>query len=373
MQSDSPVPSDSIPASDRYAGFLIGMAVGDSIGLPREGIGRRRAAKIFGSGPLKPGLILGRGMVSDDTEHMRMTAVALLQESHDPTRFARILGWKLRWWLLALPAGTGMATAKSIIRLWLGWPSSRSGVFSAGNGPAMRAGIVGLCLHRDDDPWRDFVRSATRITHTDPQAETGALLVAMAVRQAVQTDGAINATAFLTQCRVESSDPVWQTALSKVEQSLVAEASAIEFAQSIDCSKGISGYIVHTVSAVLFCWLRWPGEFRRPLEEIVKLGGDTDTTGAILGGLLGATCGSKSIPAEWTQRLIEWPYSVTWMQAKLAPALDSRFENDTSSRTACCFPPPLPRPFNGLMTLLRNITFLLVVLAHGFRRLLPPY
>jgi ADP-ribosyl-[dinitrogen reductase] hydrolase len=356
----------TVPTSERYNGFLIGTAVGDSIGLSREGIGRRRAARMFGDGPLTQGLIFGCGMVSDDTEHMRMTAVALLRESQDPNRFARILGWKLKWWLLALPAGTGMATAKAIIRLWLGWPPNRSGVFSAGNGPAMRSGIIGLCLY--------LVRASTRITHTDPRAETGAVLIALAVREAIRTNGVINASEFLALCRQECTDDEWQKTISKVEAAVAAEDSAIEFAQRIGCGKGISGYIIHTVAAVLFCWLRWPGEFRRPLEQIVKLGGDTDTTGAILGGLAGATCGIQAIPPEWTDRLIEWPYSATWLQNALGKNVHRQFaESDGAANQSSQLRSPLPRPFNGLMVLLRNVAFLMVVLAHGFRRLLPPY
>jgi ADP-ribosylglycohydrolase len=267
-----------------------------------------------------------------------------------------------------------MATAQAILRLWLGWSATRSGVFSAGNGPAMRAGVVGLCLHRPDDPWRDFVRAVTRITHTDPIAETGATFIAMAVREALHATDPIDAVAFLANCRQECSDPKWQTVLTTVEHALVAGDSAIEFAEHLNCARGVSGYMVHTVAAVLFCWLRWPGEYRRPLEEIVKLGGDTDSTAAILGGLAGANYGINAIPTEWIETLIEWPHSATWMKSQLAPALHDRFAIESPSITqARQVRPPLPRPFNGLMTLLRNGVFLIVVLGHGFRRLLPPY
>ena len=32
----------------------------------------------------------------------------------------RSLAWRLRWWLLGLPAGAGMATARAICKLWHG-------------------------------------------------------------------------------------------------------------------------------------------------------------------------------------------------------------------------------------------------------------
>ncbi len=369
--------TETLTSIDPFAGFVLGMAVGDALGLPREGLSRRRAARIYGVAPLGHRLVFGRGMVSDDTEHMRMTALALLAEPTDSARFVRCLAWKLRWWMLALPAGTGMATAKSIARLWLGWSPDRSGVRSAGNGPAMRAGVLGLCLHRDGEPLHEFVRVATRMTHVDPRAEIGALLIALGARAAVHANGSpIDSTKFLQLCREQPLDDEWLRTLAAVEQSLAADESATEFAARLGLDRGISGYIIHTVAAVLFCWLRWPGEFRRPVEEIIQLGGDTDTTAAILGGLAGATCGVESIPQEWLQRLIEWPYSVSWMKSVLARELQRRF-GETGMSTAARQPDvpvsPTPRGINWLAVLGRNLVFLAIVLTHGFRRLLPPY
>lgn len=45
---------------------------------------------------------------------------------------------------LGLPAGIGLTTLKGIGKMWLGVKPTRSGVFSAGNGPAMRSSILGV-------------------------------------------------------------------------------------------------------------------------------------------------------------------------------------------------------------------------------------
>ncbi len=63
---------DSRPLSDAIQGCILGTAVGDAVGLPREGLSARRAARLFGSAPLGHRLLLGRGMISDDTEHTCM-------------------------------------------------------------------------------------------------------------------------------------------------------------------------------------------------------------------------------------------------------------------------------------------------------------
>src|SRR5215471_9427316 len=111
-------------------------------------------------------------MCSDDTEHTFLVAQALLSHPDDPVAFQRCLAWKLRLWLLGLPAGIGLATLKAILKLWLGFPPSRSGVWSAGNGPAMRSAIIGAYFYNDQDKRCAFVSAATHLTHTDPKAKT---------------------------------------------------------------------------------------------------------------------------------------------------------------------------------------------------------
>jgi len=142
-----------------------------------------------------------------------------------------------------------------------------------------------------------------------------------------------------------------------------------ELASQLGLGNGITGYVNHTVPASLFCWLRTPGDFRRAVEEVVSLGGDTDTTGAVVGGLAGATVGEGGIPREWIEGLLEWPRSVAWM-SRLARQLSRRFPAPgVTARDEAC--PPVALFWPGLP--LRNLVFLLLVLGHGLRRTLPPY
>src|SRR5205807_9195124 len=109
-----------------------------------------------------------------------MVGQALLRAPEDVNGFACSLAWRLRFWLLGLPAGIGRATLQSVVRLWMGFSPHSSGIWSAGNGPAMRAAILGVCLGHELDRLRAYVRASTRLTHSDPRAERGALLVAWA-------------------------------------------------------------------------------------------------------------------------------------------------------------------------------------------------
>ena len=100
---------------DRLAGVVLGTAVGDSVGLPAEGLSPRRRQCLF-PGPWRHRLLCGRGMISDDTEHTLMVAQSLLKCPDDATAFGRSLAWRLRWWLLGLPAGVGLATARACLK-----------------------------------------------------------------------------------------------------------------------------------------------------------------------------------------------------------------------------------------------------------------
>jgi hypothetical protein len=109
--------------------------------------------------------------------------------------------------------------------------------------------------------------------------------------------------------------------------------------------------------------MRHPGDYRAALISVLQYGGDTHTTGAILGALAGASGGKRSIPAEWLNSLCEWPRShfvVEQIAARLAEQKSSAY-----ARGQVQFFWP------GLIV--RNLFLLAVVLVHGFRRLLPPY
>lgn len=191
----------------RFSGLLLGTAVGDALGLPAEGLSRKRIDRRW-HGVWQHRFILGHGLCSDDTEHTFFVAQALLSHPNDPVAFQRCLALKLRLWLLGLPAGIGLATLRAILKLWLGFPASRSGVYSAGNGPAMRSAIIGAYFFDDAAKRKEFVSAATWLTHTDPKAEVAGLAVAEAAAWAVLQQGPVEQWASkLSELEVETNGP----------------------------------------------------------------------------------------------------------------------------------------------------------------------
>jgi len=359
-QVTAPHATDSL--EHRFAGVLLGTAVGDALGLPMEGLSPNRIGRRW-QGPLKMRLFLGRGMISDDTEHTLMVAQALLSHPDDPISFQRSFGWKLRWWFAALPGGVGLATAKACLRLWVGFPASRSGVVSGGSGPAMRSAILGAFFAGDSDKRRDFVIASTRVTHRGWQAETSALAIAEAAALATATAGWPDARQVFARLGDLSKEIEWQARLTEMQQGLEAGHTVVDFARKIGLERGVTGYSLHVVPVALYAWLRHPNDFRAALASAIECGGDTDTVGAITGALCGAASGVEGIPVEWTSRIWEWPRSRQFM-ARLASRLAAQKASNAPLGSVQYFWPA---------QILRNILFLGIILAHGVRRLAPPY
>jgi len=338
-------------------GCILGTAVGDALGLPYEGVSPRRAQRMLGP-PDRYRFCFRRGMISDDTEHTCMVAQSLIEARGDVDMFTRRMATRLRWWIVALPAGVGKATARSCIRLWLGFKPRNAGVRSAGNGPAMRAAIDDLPL------MLNMIRASSRLTHTDPKAEFGAIAVALAAKHS-RNHKPVDANVWLMQVAdaVGNDGAQWIDLLRQVIVSVESKQSTLAFAESLGLTKGVTGYTYHTVPLAIHAWLSFPGDFRQAVTAIIGCGGDADTTAAIVGGIVGSAVGRQGIPDQWIDGIWEWPRSVAWMQ-NLGDAFAKSMSTDQ----------PISAPtIHPLAVLIRNLFFLVVVLFHGFRRLAPPY
>jgi ADP-ribosyl-[dinitrogen reductase] hydrolase len=305
-------------------------------------------------------------MVSDDTEHTLFVAQSLLEHPEDMVRFQRHLAWRLRWWFASLPAGVGRATARSCLKLWLGFPPMRSGVYSAGNGPAMRSALIGAYFHDRPEAIERFTRASTQITHTDPKAFVGAVAVARLAAWAMrhnseQAPSVAMISSYLSD--LAPDDREWRYAIEQLSVRLLERSSVSQFAVSLNLGRGVTGYMYHTVPVAAYAWIRHYGNFRATLESALDCGGDTDTVGAIAGALAGTTVGENGIPREWLRGIVDWPRSI-----KLLRAVAHRLDNQPRAGS------PLGRvSYLWLGVLPRNLVFLAIVLLHGFRRLAPPY
>lgn len=321
-------------------------------------------------------------MVSDDTEHAAWTAEALI-EATDVDDFRRRCARYFRRWIASAPAGCGWATLRAGVRLWLGWSPERSGVRSAGNGPCMRAPIIGSFLalsgrRGEIDSWVD---ASTRLTHTDPRAVAGARVVARAAAHA-STEGRLTPRDVATLWNdpgvlaVVAADLKSAERWREVGTTLVAHLGAgeggrapdanartrlFELADALGLPEGVTGYVLHTLPIAMAATVFFQDDFEGGIDAVVKLGGDTDTTAAIVGALLGTRTGTSGIPEDWRSGVRDLPLGSRYL-TRLAQVLAERLTT-----------PPRRRPPNGWrwLRLPRNAFFFGVVMVHALGRLRP--
>jgi ADP-ribosyl-[dinitrogen reductase] hydrolase len=281
-----------------------------------------------------------------------MTLLSLDGCEGDVDRFAKALGRRLRWWLAGIPAGIGLATARSIIRLWLGISPAKSGVWSAGNGPMMRAPVIGVRFANDPALRKSFTGASTRITHSDPRAAEAALLIAEAAAFATQGEQDPEKILRALGALLESSE--MKDRFAVLHASLAADEAVQVFADRIGRKPGfVSGFAPDSAAVALHAWLSHRGNFQATVESVVRCGGDTDTVAFIAGSLSGIDCGEEGMPAGWRNGLRDRPFSTAALQ-NLHHLKSIRY-------------PDWP------LSILRNSFFFAVVVIHIFRRMLPPY
>lgn len=331
---------------------LYGIAAGDSIGLPYERLSLKKLNKALKL-PLRQRLLLSRyGMVSDDTQHACLVLNALSQTQGNEERFKQCLRKEICCWAVTLPFGAGSATLKAAINLIC--RKKKSGVFSAGNGPAMRSVILGAYFANDLDKLARYIKISTEITHTDPKAYYGALVAALTASYKWQ--GSFNTKNYLNYLNksldnsLESKELIFL--LERAVKSVAKGNSLQDFAVEIGSKNGISGYMYHTIPCVIHVWL-CQLSFEDSITKIIKVGGDTDTTASILGGIIAAQQGSEVIPKQWLNSIKDYPLNISY--------IDKNYQ-DLSSQTKSSL-------LFYCASLLRNLFFLLVIYGHLLRRL----
>lgn len=338
---------------DRLAGALLGIALGDALGLATEGLSARAIARRFGR--VDRFHMLGRtGFVSDDTEQSALIAQSLAKHPDDVDRCVLAFRRSLLGWFTRLPWGIGRATLMACLRIGLGLRGS--GVESAGNGAAMRAAIIGVMFRDRDDERLAFGRALAEVTHRDIRAIEGALYVAELAAACARSPFGAKPESCQAQARHVVTVQELGVAIDRARELARAGVSTHEAVGSC----GNSGFVVHSVALATFVFLRHGQDPFEALLEAVGAGGDTDSNAAILGGWLGALHGEAALPSHLIDRLHDGPFGPRHLRS-LAGCLAGLREGS---------PAPVPR-FSVTAAFARNLALFPVVLGHGFRRLLP--
>jgi ADP-ribosyl-[dinitrogen reductase] hydrolase len=338
-----PVHDGATMATDRFRGMLLGIALGDAIGLPAEGLSAARISRRFGH--LDHFRLVGRrGFVSDDTELAALALHALRRHPFDETACATLYARMVVGWLARLPWGLGMATLKAGLRAAIG--VRQPGVRSAGNGALPRAAVVGAFLAEDRARRVSFTRALTAVTHTDPRAIEASLFSAELVAACLGAAPSADRQALFRAARPAVRDEELGRALDEAADLAARGAAVGEGAARL----GVTGFVVHSLPFAVFTFLSLGDDPWAAVRATAEAGGDADSNAAIAGAFLGALHGEAAWPAALVDALHDGPFGPTHLR-QLADGTEPSW--------------------SAMAAFMRNLALWPVILGHGFRRLLP--
>lgn len=281
-------------------GILLGVALGDALGFPVENwtLAQIRAQ-------LGPGALLeppDPAQVSDDTLMTMALAEGLLDVGGDAPVDAIMtaVGQRFIAWRNGpdYARGPGRTCTAGVERFAAGIPWAESGLpESKGCGSAMRVAPLGYIYQHDAERLRILAAASSRITHLHPTA------VAASVTAAYWVKLALDGTAPESFIR-QTLDFVAGMS-DDLDAALLRIGHVMGWGDSDAAIRHIApnGWIVEEVLAVaLYSVLRSPDDYAWAVRRAALIDGDSDSTAAIAGGIMGARLGVGGLPADWVAR-----------------------------------------------------------------------
>lgn len=262
---------------NRIKGGMYGVAVGDALGGTTEFMTEREIkekygylTKIIGGGVWN----LEPGEVTDDTMMTLCVSDGILQNAEDPME---AIGRFFMEWYLSRPKDIGNIIRRVFEQFEGDWFEAAFVAHmdmgqSGGNGSLMRCLPVALAYRELGDIDRVTIMQS-RMTHYDPRCAEVCVMYNRIVYRLLQGED--------------------------LGTSIKAEVAGSEFEGNLDSLPDCppSGFIVHTFQWVLHILLH-TSSFEGVVQKAANLGGDSDTIGAIAGGLAGIYYGYEGIPAQ---------------------------------------------------------------------------
>jgi ADP-ribosylglycohydrolase len=319
-----------IETRQRFLGCLLGGAVGDALGAPVEFLSRAQILERFGPegvtdyAPAYGGV----GRITDDTQMTLFTAEGLLrgwvrgcfrgitslsgvtahaylrwlQTQNESSTLAVRLGNEPGWLIgqrelhaRRAPGNTCLSALRAMPSL--GAPAHND---SKGCGGVMRVAPVGLFAwhFRQREPIEAvFALGAelAALTHGHPTGSLTAGVLAVMVMQLV--DGASLAQSIEAGTACLRQHPGHEETLHVLQRAVTLAASDVPRADAI--AQLGQGWVAEEALAIAVYCALVACDFADGVRLAVSHDGDSDSTGAIAGHLLGAQLGVEAIPAAW--------------------------------------------------------------------------
>ena len=312
---------------DRMLGSILAGAIGDALGAPVEFQAMDTIRNLYGPDGITEFVheYGGRGMITDDTQLTMFTLEGLIrghvtgadpveavQQAYQRWLHTQTIPWvQARWpgagpepdgWLIGVPGLFALrAPGSTCLAALRGFAAGRArGTVreplnnSKGCGAVMRAAPFALC---SDDPAEVFTLSARAgaLTHGHPSGYLSAGVLSVLVHQLLR--GADLSDAVGRARAVLITWPGHEEQADALDAALRL-ASGRPTPESIADNLG-GGWVGEEALAIGLCAALAARDVEDGLRLAVNHSGDTDSTGAICGNLLGARDGVAAIPARW--------------------------------------------------------------------------
>lgn len=295
---------------------IIGLAIGDALGVPLEFKTRSEIAK----NPVISMQEYGShnqpiGTWSDDTS---LTLALLDSIIQCKTINHEDIMDKFSAWLLYgdyTASGevfdVGNSTSRAIMNYGRGMsPLNCGGIseYENGNGSLMRILPVAyyLCYLREDEKkyQMEVVHNVSALTHRHPISLIGCgIYVKIAIKM-------ISTSLTLNECIAAGIQEAFAY-YESMGAEYISEYSRLKnlyaFMKLSNDEIRSSGFVVDTLEAAVWCLMN-TNSYKSCVLKVVNLGYDTDTVGAVAGGLAGIYYGVDTIPAEWIQVIARRKY-----------------------------------------------------------------
>jgi len=284
---------------DRFRGAMLGVAVGDALGAPFEGMGMVSPADLKNL-EAEPGQL----RYTDDTHMTLGMAESLLEKrgfdgEHMAMTFAQ--NYRQEPWR---GYGAGPPQVFRLLVQGVPWDQAGGTLFggngSFGNGAAMRVTPAALAYYRYPQSVVSVAAQSALITHSHALGIEGAVLQACAIAYLVQWDSDVsfNSSELLKLLEGCASTQPYREKIERIRV-LLPDATLGEVVGEL--GNGIAAH--EAVPAALYSFLRNWDSFSNAVLYAISMGGDTDTIASMTGALSGAYLGEAAIPKRWREEV----------------------------------------------------------------------
>ena len=299
--------------SRKCIGAMMGLVVGDALGVPVEFKSRVELKENSVTDMRAYGTHSQPAGTWSDDSSMAVATMEWLGEIGTTEPDYSLLMDKFSNWLLygdytpyQNNYDCGIATSKAIMNYGRGIKPLQCGgksEFDNGNGSLMRILPAALKysegLASDELKDVEIIYNLSALTHAHTRSKLGCLLYSKIIADMLQmTDDKFTAVeSSLLKCK-QYLESVADEDIAYEMQKFSRLWNLQEFMNLEENKIKSSGYVVDTLEAAIWCFLN-TDNYKECVLKAVNLGDDTDTVGAVAGGLAGLYYGIDGIPKGW--------------------------------------------------------------------------